>query len=254
MGTEDLTQRQKTMRPQQAETVLLQLCVRIFCGFGSLCNVRDMPVPPRPKIYHIVHVDRLSSIIEDGHLWCDAEIARRRSPGTTIGMSSIKRRRLNLPLSSHHNLRVGDCVPFYFCPRSVMLYLLHKGNHPELEYRGGQDSIVHVQADLHDTVAWAEDNDHRWAFTLSNAGAYYFEDRNDLAKLSDIDWNAVRARWWSGEYKEGKQAEFLVEKSFPWELITTVGVHSRDVYVKVMEIIRTSVLRPKVRVMNRWYY
>ena len=27
------------------------------------------------------------------------------------------------------------------------------------------------------TVAWAEKNNLRWAFTLSNAGTYYFEDR-----------------------------------------------------------------------------
>jgi CxxC-x17-CxxC domain-containing protein len=38
-------------------------------------------------------------------------------------MNKIKERRLKLPLSSHFNLFVGDCVPFYFCPRSVMLYV-----------------------------------------------------------------------------------------------------------------------------------
>lgn len=30
-----------------------------------------MTVPAQPKIYHIVHVDRLPSIIADGCLWCD---------------------------------------------------------------------------------------------------------------------------------------------------------------------------------------
>ena len=216
--------------------------------------MRDMPVPARPKIYHIVHVDRLPSIIADGYLWCDSDIGRRQSPGTTIGMSSIKRRRLNLPLSSHPILHVGDCVPFYFCPRSVMLYLLHMGNHRELEYRGGQGPIIHLQADLYATVAWAKNNSRRWAFTLSNAGANYFEDRNDLAQLSEVNWDAVRANQWSGEYKEGKQAEFLMEKSLPWELISMIGVHSREVYVRVMNAIRTNVHRPEVRVRRRWYY
>ena len=50
-------------------------------------------VPPQPKIYHIVHVDRLPSIVADGFLWCDAEIVRRAPPGTTIGMNGIKQRR-----------------------------------------------------------------------------------------------------------------------------------------------------------------
>jgi hypothetical protein len=31
-----------------------------------------MPVPAQPKIYHIVHVDRLPSIVADGFLWSDA--------------------------------------------------------------------------------------------------------------------------------------------------------------------------------------
>lgn len=61
-----------------------------------------MIVPAQPKIYHIVHVDRLPSIIADQYLWCDTEIVRRQPPGTTIGMNGIKQRRLSeLRLSSH---------------------------------------------------------------------------------------------------------------------------------------------------------
>jgi len=44
---------------------------------------------------------------------------------------------------------VGDCVPFYFCPRSVMLYLIYQGNHPDLQYHGGQDLVLHLEADLY---------------------------------------------------------------------------------------------------------
>ncbi len=95
-----------------------------------------MAVPPHPKIYHIVHVDRLASILKDGGLYCDAHVVRNALPGTTIGMSGIKERRLAHPLASYPDLHVGDCVPFYFCPRSVMLYLIWKGNHPDLTYQG----------------------------------------------------------------------------------------------------------------------
>lgn len=38
-----------------------------------------MTAPAQPKIYHIVHVDRLPSIISDEYLWCDAEIVRREN-------------------------------------------------------------------------------------------------------------------------------------------------------------------------------
>lgn len=70
-----------------------------------------MTVPAQPKIYHIVHVDRLPSIITDGYLWCDAQIVRRATSGTTIGMGKIKERRLQKTLNSFPDLHVGDCVP-----------------------------------------------------------------------------------------------------------------------------------------------
>ena len=76
----------------------------------------------------------------------------------------------------------------------------------------------------------------RWAFTLSNAGAWYCESRYDLAHLSDIDWAAVNATNWS-QCKEGKQAEFLVEQQFPWELVSRIGVYSQAVCSQVLELL-----------------
>lgn len=211
-------------------------------------------VPPHPKIYHIAHVDRLPSIVADGFLWCDAEIVRRAPVGTTIGMSGIKQRRLNeLSLSSHHDLHVGDCVPFYFCPRSVMLYLIYQGNHPEMAYRGGQGPILHFEADLNAVAAWANLQPLRWAFTLSNAGSYFFEDRNDLMCLDEINWTAVQARDWRA-HKEGKQAEFLLEHHFPWHLIECIGVRDRTTYQQVVNALPAHGHRPTVEVRPDWYY
>ncbi len=210
-------------------------------------------VPSQPKIYHIAHVDRLLSIVADGFLWCDAEVIRRAPAGTTIGMSSIKQRRLTLPLGSHPGLHVGDCVPFYFCPRSVMLYLICQGNHPELAYRQGQGPILHFEADLHAVVAWANAQAARWAFTLSNAGSYFFEDRKDLAHLGEINWPAVQARDWRA-HKEGKQAEFLLEHRFPWHLIERIGVQSPIVYRQVVNALPSNGHRPTVEVRPEWYY
>lgn len=213
-----------------------------------------MTAPPQPKLYHIAHVDRLPSIVADKSLWCDREVVRRAPPGTTIGMNSIKQRRLNeLRLTSHPDLFVGDCVPFYFCPRSVMLYLIYQGNNPELSYRGGQVPIVHFEADLHEVVAWANAKLRRWAFTLSNAGARYFEDRNDLGRLGEIDWDAVRATNWRNS-KDGKQAEFLLELSFPWHLVERIGVHSRATYTSAVNALPVDGHRPPVELRPEWYY
>ena len=62
-----------------------------------------MPIPKNPKIFHIVHVDRLSSIISDGFLRCDAKVRRNPTPETSVGLPDIKQRRLTKTLSSHAN-------------------------------------------------------------------------------------------------------------------------------------------------------
>ena len=219
-----------------------------------------MTVPVQPKIYHIVHVDRLQSIITDGYLWCEGEVFRRTPPGTTIGMNSIKQRRLKeLTLTCYPQLHVGDCVPFYFCPRSVMLYLIAQRNHPELAYRGGQGAIIHLEADLHASVAWAQTYHKRWAFTLSNAGSYFFEDRCRLDQLHEINWEAVQTNRWSGNgveasVKEGKQAEFLMEYSFPWQLIERIGVYSRPMYQQTVNVLPNNGHRPRIELRPEWYY
>ncbi|MDB5972611.1 MAG: hypothetical protein JWQ90_5061 [Hydrocarboniphaga sp.] len=61
-----------------------------------------MTVPAQPKRYHIAHVNRLPSIVVDGHLlWCDREVLLRAMPGTMTGVHTIKQRPLNeLQLSS----------------------------------------------------------------------------------------------------------------------------------------------------------
>ncbi len=212
-----------------------------------------MPMPAQPKIYHICHVDRLPSVVASGGLLSDAAIQQKALPGTVIGMNNIKQRRLTeLTLASHPNLYVGQFVPFYFCPRSVMLYLIYRQN-AELTYRGGQGPIIHLESDLHATVAFDNEKARRWAFSLSNAGSYYFEDRADLARLGEISWDAVQANNWQ-QCKEAKQAEFLLENSFPWHLVERIGVSSRVEHGNVVNAFPANGHRPAVDIRPDWYY
>ena len=140
-----------------------------------------------------------------------------------------------------------------------MLYLIHMANHAELSYRGGQQPIIHLEADLRRTVAWAEANRRRWAFTLSNAGSRFFEDRCDLGQLDEVDWDAVRATRWSGgtvspSVKEGKQAEFLLEERCPWVLVERIGVCSRVTYQAAVNAVAGATHRPTVQIKTDWYY
>src|SRR5215207_2666040 len=110
-------------------------------------------VPDAPKIYHITHMRNLPLIVGAGRLWSDAKRIEKGLQCDVVGMSKIKQRRLSeIEVGCHAGTHVGDYVPFYLCPRSIMLYILHKGNHPDLDYAEGQKPIVHLQADLRQVV------------------------------------------------------------------------------------------------------
>jgi hypothetical protein len=212
--------------------------------------------PECRKIYHITHVDNLNGIVADGELVSDRAVLERGGPAQPIGMSSIKRRRIQeLEVPCHPGTRVGDYVPFYFCPRSVMLYVIHMANHPELTYRGGQEPIVHLEADLHETIRWAEATGRRWAFSLSNAGAYYTEFRTRAEELDQLDWDAIAATDFRAQHvKERKQAEFLLHDRFPFDLVRRIGVHSDAARARAAAAITGSRYQPAIEVRLEWYF
>lgn len=194
-------------------------------------------------------------IIASGGLRSDAIMMANGGTQAAIGMSSIKQRRLRLPVTCHPGLTVGEFVPFYLCPRSIMLFVIHCKNHPELAYKGGQGPIVHLVADLHAVVRWATSQSQRWAFSLGNAGAAYTEFRNSWDALEEIDWASVEARDFRAQHvKEAKQAEFLVHQGFPWALVSSIGVRSAPISAQVHAALSATTHRPTVAVRPDWYY
>lgn len=213
-------------------------------------------VPANPKIYHITHLRNLPQIVEAGVLWSDARRIELGLDCEVVGMSNIKhRRREELEVHCHPGTTVGQYVPFYFGPRSIMLYILHMGNHPELNYREGQRPIVHLQADLMATVRWAQANQVRWSFSDRNAGGYLAHFYQSLDDLDKVNWAAVAATDFRDiVVREGKQAEFLVYESFPWKLVEKVGVLDGVVAQAVEEVVSCATHSPVVSVESAWYY
>ncbi|MBN2375274.1 MAG: DUF4433 domain-containing protein [Sedimentisphaerales bacterium] len=211
--------------------------------------------PENPKIFHITHISNLDSIVKDKFLWSDKKRIDLGRECEIVGMTEIKRRRLEVhEVNCHSNTKVGEYVPFNFCPRSVMLYILFKGNHPDITYRQGQEQIVHLQADLKTSVVWADNNDVRWAFSDRNAGMYFAQFYKDIANLDKINWSAVRATVFRDMLvKEEKQAEFLVHESFPWQLIEKIGVYNNRSKVQVIAMLGNSI-SPRISVERQWYY
>jgi hypothetical protein len=214
------------------------------------------PYPAHQKIWHITHHKNLASILQCGALWSDAKRLESKIDCSLVGMRKIKARRLTeITVDCHPGTKVGEYVPFYFCPRSVMLYILHMGNSPDLDYHGGQEPIVHLQADLRSVINWAGESGVRWAFSDRNAGAYMATFSSEEDELANLDWQAIKnPDFRSPSVKEGKQAEFLIFEAFPWRLVDTIGVHNYNVKQLVDKALAGARHRPGVSVQKGWYY
>ena len=122
--------------------------------------------PAQVLIYHITDVENLPNILRDGGLHSDAVMAQRNS--TVIGYAHIKERRLReIRVSCCDNRFVGEFVPFYFCPRSPMLFTINQGKTGRPA--GCQTTIIHLVS----SVATAISLGRAWAISDGNAGAYH---------------------------------------------------------------------------------
>jgi hypothetical protein len=63
----------------------------------------------------------------------------------------------------------------------------------------------------------------------------------------------VQATDWR-QCKDGKQAEFLLELSFPWHLVERIGVRSRATYTLAINAVPAHGHRPPVEIRPEWYY
>lgn len=200
------------------------------------------------RLYHITHVGNLPKILEAGGLFSDAAMVKNGGGSVAIAHDHIKQRRLTqYRVDCCKGRFVGEFVPFYFSPRSVMLFTINQGN-TGLE-RGSQKSIIHLVS----TVKRGCDSGRDWAIADGNAGAGYTEFSSDVAALDDLDWDAIDAKYWGGRTHR-KSAEFLQADFFSWDQMIGIGCHNDEVRDQVTQMLQTSLHNPKVKTMAGWYY
>lgn len=205
-----------------------------------------MSHPPEHVLtYHITDVENLPGILAAGGLRSDAAMAGGNPK--VVGHAHIKERRMKIRVPCCGGRFVGEFVPFYFCPRSPMLYTINLGNTGLPP--GCQRTIVHLVS----TVAAGVGLGRAWAISDGNAGAAYSQFFADVNALNGLDWPAIRATDWRGMTNQ-KSAEFLVADFFPWAGIQAVGCHNKEVAARVRDLAHSQHHRPAVAVEPGWYY
>jgi len=202
-------------------------------------------------LYHMTHVGNLESILKEGRMYCDA-LAPRYNP-RSIAYTNLKMKRAarSVPISPGGS--VADYVPFYFAPRSPMLYAIHTGH-----VRSGlsQAEVVYLVTSV-EVIALAG---KRFVFTDRHPLSNFPRFSNDLSRITQfIDWNVMRSDYWHDcpqypDRKSRRQAEFLVYREVEWGLIEQIGVYDTSYLKKVLQILQGAAHQPPVSVRREWYY
>lgn len=210
-------------------------------------------------IYHMTHIENVPQILAEGGLVCDADAARRKLCKQSIAHAELKERRATRPVEKlfFGQIAAGgvlaDYVPFYFTKRSPMLYAI-KGGYVE-HFKGRQSDVVYLVSSA-EAVA---ESKLIWCFTNGHAVEGVTEFYDDLSNLKKVDWEVIRDWSWKNtladlDRKRRKQAEFLVHKRFPWELISSIGVLNRAKADLMAKLLAKSGHCPSVTVEPEWYY
>ena len=205
--------------------------------------------PERTPIFHITHVDNIESIVSAGCIHCDASRRRGDFACVNIGHMHIKDRRMRRQVPKAAGGVLGDYVPFNFCPRSVMLYVIHKQG--VSGFYGDHRSIIHLAT----TVGEACRSGRPWTFTDRHAELGYALYFDDLSELHRVNWDVMQLRYWSEkEISEQRQAEFLVHNHFPWTCVKWIAVHKPAIEKDAARILSLATHQPNILIRSSFYY
>jgi len=210
-------------------------------------------IPSPTMVYHITHLRNLPSILAAGGLLACGTLRKAGLGYTDIAHQHIQDRRSSKLVPCGPGGVLHDYVPFYFAPRSPMLFAIHRNN--VVGYDDGQEPVVHlVSAAQH-----IEKLGLRFVFSDGHGTMFYTDFFDSLDALDRVDWPVMRATFWADTYddndrKRRRQAEFLVHQIMPWSGVLSIGVMSATVRTQVQAMLAGATHRPAVIIRRDWYY
>jgi hypothetical protein len=212
-----------------------------------------MPRPVPTWVYHITSLEHLTSMVTHG-LLSDSQAQERGLIQVEIGNVDIKARRARRVVPMAPGGVVADYAPFYFAPRSPMLFAIERGNVPT--YQHGCDEIVYLVS----STQTLREHGLTVLGTDRNATKDYAEFTASDDRLTVIvDWELMKAHMWNNtpeapDRMERRQAESLVHGQVPWSAMMGVAAKSEDVKTRVEAMLSRLGQSTPVAVRADWYF
>ena len=204
-------------------------------------------------VFHMTDIDNLPSILSAGGLTALNQLRQQQQAYTSIAYDTLQDRRATKVVPCGPGGVLHDYVPFYFAPRSPMLYAIHMGRVPT--YLRGQRTIVHLAT----TVEAIQQAGLRFVLTDGHAIMNLSQFFDDVSQLPKIDWKVRKSTYWNDtasdpDRSRRRQAEFLAHETVPWALIQGIGVRDEQIRDQVVKLLTDAGQQTVVKTKANWCY
>lgn len=181
--------------------------------------------------FRMTHIDNMPHILKCGIVKSTSH--NRSDNYISIGDSKVIAARKYKVVN---NVNIYDCIPFYFGPRTPMLYVIQNGYNGVAQTE--PDKIVYCVVRLDVLIRDKID----CLFTDGHAlnGLTKFYTNNNLPNIDEIiSYDDVAAVWWNNEtdidLKRRKEAELLLLDDLPFDKISGFVVYNEKARRQLME-------------------
>lgn len=170
-------------------------------------------------VFRLTHIDNIKYIMSKGLVRASSPL--RDENYVSIGDVQVRKDR------KYQGYQLSDFMPFYFGPRSPMLYVIQHGFNGVPKVK--PEDIVYCVIRIEDIIK----NDIDCIFTdghaLSSLTNYYY--KSSLANLNNIvNYDDVYSTYWNIEddpdLKRRKEAELLINEDLPAQYIRGIVVYN----------------------------
>jgi hypothetical protein len=204
-------------------------------------------------IYRIIHYKNLEFILRNGLYSCNSP--KKDPEFINIGHSNLieKRGDKKIIIGEKEYGTLNDYIPFYFAPRSPMLYTINKGN--VHNFTGTQNDIIYLVS----TIEKVKELNIPFVFTDGHALQAISNFYNDTLNIDKIDWDIMKAIYWNktnidNDRRRRRMAEFLVLNYISVSCILGIAVINEDMSNKVNAIQKECNTSIKTIIKKDWYY